>query len=111
MYGDYQDTCTREKHPSEYTIQDVINQIDIEAKDVHNGHGKLKYNIDGYIIEFDFNLNEDEGGFEVHNLICKRGKYDAFVDLTSMEDALIEKLWLAWHKTDVFEVISKTFKQ
>jgi len=106
MYGDYQDICSQEKHPSEYTLRDVIDRIEIDLQDAEKGHGSLSYNIDGIIVSFDFGTDE-EGYFEVKNLVC-----DQFCKLDDLKDDLEEKLWLAWHTEpmDVFKEVANAFK-
>ena len=106
MYGDYQDICSQEKHPSEYTLRDVIDRIEIDPQDVKRGHGSLSYNIDGIIVGFDFKT-DDEGYFEVVNLVC-----DQFNKLDDLKDDLEEKLWLAWHAEpmDVFKEFGTILK-
>ena len=101
-----QTSYSNEKHPSEYTLQDVIDRIEIDPQDAEKGHGSLEYNIDGIIVSFDFRTDE-EGYFEVVNLVC-----DQFNRLDDLKDDLEEKLWLAWHSQplDVFKEMANTFK-
>ena len=95
-----------EKHPSEYSLQDVIDRIEIDPKDAEKGYGSLSYNIDGIIVSFDFKTDE-EGYFEVVNLVC-----DQFNRLDDLKDDLEEKLWVAWHSQpmDVFKTLGTILK-
>ena len=110
MYN-IQDRYSNEKHPSEYTLQDIIDLIEIDPRDAQKEHGSLKMNIDGYVISFDFKMNED-AGFDVENLKCFYGKYDEYSDNEDLRYAIEEKLNLAWHdpSIDVFSAVANTFK-